>query len=137
MALADAFIACWETKYTYNRFRPITYIQQVIDPTWNATTLTDPVLTPPFPEYPSGHSTEAGAMAAVLSAIFGEDYAFTDASQTRLGFAPRAYASFWQAAEEAAESRLYGGIHFRTSNAQGLAQGRCVAEYVNQIELGE
>jgi hypothetical protein len=137
MALADAFIACWETKYTYNRLRPITYIQQVIDPTWNATTLTDPVQTPPFPEYPSGHSTEAGAMAVVLSAIFGDDYAFTDASQTRLGFAPRAYASFWQAAEEAAESRLYGGIHFRTSNEQGLAQGRCVAGYANQIEIGE
>jgi len=137
MALADAFIACWEAKYTYNRLRPITYIQQVIDPTWNATTLTDPVLTPPFPEYPSGHSTEAGAMAAVLSAIFGDDYAFIDASQTRLGFAPRTYASFWQAAEEAAASRLFGGIHFRTSNDQGLAQGRCVAEYVNQIELGE
>jgi hypothetical protein len=76
-------------------------------------------------------------MAAVLSTIFGDDYAFTDASQTRLGFAPRTYASFWQAAEEAAASRLYGGIHFRTSNDQGLAQGRCVAEYVNQIELGE
>lgn len=137
IAIADAFIACWQAKYTYNRIRPITYIQQVIDPTWNATAITDPVLTPPFPEYPSGHATEAGTMAAVLSAIFGDDYAFTDASQLRLGFAPRRYASFWQAAEEAATSRLYGGIHFRTANAQGLAQGRCVAEYVNQVELGE
>lgn len=137
MAVADAFIACWEAKYTFNRVRPITYIQQVIDPTWNASAITDPVLTPPFPEYPSGHATEAGAMATVLSAIFGENYAFTDASQLRLGFAPRRYASFWQAAEEAATSRLYGGIHFRTSNVQGLAQGRCVAQYVNQIRLGE
>lgn len=137
MAVADAFIACWEAKYTYNRVRPITYIQQVIDPTWNATAITDPVLTPPFPEYPSGHATEAGAMATVLSAIFGDDYAFTDASQLRLGFAPRRYASFWQAAEEAATSRLYGGIHFHSANAQGLAQGRCVAAYANQIDLGE
>ncbi len=137
MALADAFIACWEAKYTYNRIRPITYIQQVIDPAWNAMAITDPVITPPFPEYPSGHSTEAGAMATVLSAIFGDDYAFTDASQTRLGFAPRRYASFWQAAEEAALSRLYGGIHFRSANEQGLAQGRCVAGYVNQIDLGK
>ncbi|HHW88326.1 MAG TPA: vanadium-dependent haloperoxidase [Chloroflexi bacterium] len=137
MAVADAFIACWEAKYTYNRIRPITYIQQVIDPTWNATAITDPVLTPPFPEYPSGHATEAGAMATVLSAIFGDNYAFTDASQTRLGFTPRRYTSFWQAAEEAALSRLYGGIHFRSANVQGLAQGRCVAGYVNQIDLGE
>ena len=135
MALADAFIACWDAKFHYNRIRPITYIQRYIDAAWNATAITDPVYTPPFPEYPSGHSTEAGAAAAVLSAIFGDDYTFTDRSQERLGFAPRTYASFWEAAREAAESRLYGGIHYRSANEQGLVQGQCVAGYVDQVQF--
>ncbi|MCB0149930.1 MAG: vanadium-dependent haloperoxidase [Caldilineaceae bacterium] len=135
MALADAFIACWDAKFHYNRIRPITYIQRYIDPAWNATAITDPVYTPPFPEYPSGHSTEAGAAATILSAIFGDDYAFTDRSQERLGFAPRTYASFWEAAREAAESRLYGGIHYRSANEQGLEQGVCVAGYVEQLQF--
>lgn len=132
VALADAFIACWHDKFTYNRLRPITYIQRVIDPTWNATELTDPVRTPPFPEYPSGHATEAGAAATVLTYLFGSAYPFTDESQVRLGFAPRHYATFWEAAEEAAQSRLYGGIHFRSANEGGLEQGRCVGAWVLQ-----
>lgn len=135
MAMADAFIVCWRDKFIYNRIRPITYIQQVIDPTWNAMSITDPVNTPPFPEYPSGHSTEAGAMATVLTALFGNEYAFTDYNVERLGFTPRTYGSFWEAAEEAAMSRLYGGIHFHSANALGLAQGQCVGEYVNQLGL--
>jgi membrane-associated phospholipid phosphatase len=126
IAVADAFVACWHAKYVYNRLRPITYIQQVIDPTWNAPRVTDPVLTPPFPEYPSGHATEAGAAAVVLGALFGEDYAFADRTQARLGFAPRAFPSFRAAAEEAAASRLFGGIHFPTGNTAGLLQGECV-----------
>ena len=130
VAIADAFIVCWRDKYVHNYLRPITYIRNVIDPTWNAVSITDPLLTPPFPEYPSGHATEAGAMATVLAALFGEEYAFTDSSMERLGFAPRTYDSFWAAAEEAALSRLYGGIHFRSANENGLAQGRCVGEAV-------
>lgn len=130
VAIADAFIVCWRDKYRYNYLRPITYIRNVIDPNWNATAVTDPLITPPFPEYPSGHATEAGAMATVLAALFGEQYRFTDTSMERLGFAPRTYASFWEAAEEAALSRLYGGIHFRSGNEQGLVQGRCVGEWV-------
>ncbi len=135
MALADAFIACWDAKFYYNRMRPISYIQRYIDADWNAKAITDPVYTPPFPEYPSGHSTEAGAAATVLSTIFGDGYVFTDRSQERLGFAPRTYASFWDAAREAAESRLYAGIHYRSANEQGLVQGQCIAGYVDQIQF--
>lgn len=135
MALSDAFIACWNTKFTYNRIRPITYIRQVIDPTWNRPAPTDPVITPPFPEYTSGHATESGATARILTAIFGENYAFEDQSQQRLGFAPRAFASFDAAAEEAAMSRLYGGIHFRSANENGLAQGRCIGDQVLQLDM--
>jgi hypothetical protein len=135
IAVADAFITCWNTKYRYNVVRPITYIQRVIDPTWNTPEITDPVITPPFPEYTSGHSVQSGAAATVLTALFGEAYAFTDSTHEGLGLAPRAYASFWQAAEEAAISRLYGGIHFRSAIEQGLLQGRCVGEKVLDLRL--
>jgi membrane-associated phospholipid phosphatase len=135
IGLADAFIANWNAKFHYNRVRPITYIQEVIDPTWNAASITDPIYTPPFPEYPSGHSTESGAAAVILGTLFGADREFTDRSQQRLGFAPRTYPSFWAAAEEAAVSRLYGGIHFRSGNAEGLVQGRCVGEHVVALDF--
>lgn len=135
IAVADAFIACWKIKYTYNRIRPITYIQEYIDPNWNSPTTTDPVITPPFPEYPSGHSSEIGAAATVLSAIYGENYAFTDRTQQRLGFAPRSFPSFDAAAEEAAMSRLYGGLHYRSGNEAGLAQGRCVGRRVMGLQM--
>jgi hypothetical protein len=136
IAVADAFIGCWHVKYQYNRIRPIMYIQQVIDPSWNTPTPTDPVITPPFPEYPSGHSTEIAAAAAVLTGLFGEDYLLIDRTQARLGFAPRVYESFHAAAEEAAVSRLYGGIHFRSGNEGGLAQGRCIGARVMALQLG-
>jgi hypothetical protein len=136
IGLADAFIANWNAKFHFNRVRPITYIQEVIDPTWNATSVTDPVYTPPFPEYPSGHAAESGAAAVILGTLFGANREFTDRSQARLGFAPRAYPSFWATAEEAAASRLYGGIHFRSGNEQGLTQGKCVGEAVLRLDMG-
>ena len=136
MAVSDAFIACWNVKYEYNRIRPIEYIQKVIDPKWNNPAPTDPVITPPFPEYPSGHSTEIGAAAAVLTALFGDNYLLVDRTQERLGFAPRVYPSFDAAAEEAAMSRLYGGIHFRSANEAGLAQGRCIGSKVMALQMG-
>jgi hypothetical protein len=136
IAVADAFIGCWYVKYQYNRIRPIEYIRTVIDPAWNFPTPTDPVVTPPFPEYPSGHSTEIAAAAAVLTGLFGDDYLLIDRTQERLGFAPRVFPSFEAAAEEAAMSRLYGGIHFRSGNEAGLAQGRCIGARVLALELG-
>ena len=87
------------------------------------------LITPPFPEYPSGHSTQSGAAAAVLASIFGEAYAFTDRTHERDGMGVRNFASFTAAAEEAGISRLYGGIHFRAAIEQGLAQGSCIAQH--------
>ncbi|GAB4582123.1 MAG: vanadium-dependent haloperoxidase [Anaerolineales bacterium] len=130
MAVADAFIGCWKVKYVYNLLRPITYIQKVIDPTWNTPTVTDPVVTPPFPEYPSGHSVQSGATAVILTSLFGENYAFTDVSHTYLGMSARSFSSFDAAAQEAAISRLYGGIHYRAAIEQGLKQGRCIGEQI-------
>lgn len=124
VAQADAFIACWATKFEVNLLRPATYIRRVIDPVW------EPLLiTPPFPEYPSGHSTQSGAAATVLTAIFGDGFAFDDATHVDDDLPVRSFASFWDAAEEAAMSRLYGGIHFRFGNAAGLVQGQCVGAH--------
>lgn len=135
VALADSFIACWRDKYRYNVLRPVSYIQRVIDPAWNIPKVTDPVVTPPFPEYPSGHSVQSAAAAAVLTALFGP-VPFTDHTHHAKGLEPRRFPSFWAAAEEAAISRLYGGIHFRAAIEQGLAQGRCIGERVNALQFG-
>jgi PAP2 superfamily len=130
IALADSFIACWDTKFEYNLLRPLTYIGRSIDPKWT------PLLnTPPFPEYPSGHSTQSGAAAAVLSATFGENFAFTDRTHEADGLKPRAYKNFWAAAQEAGISRLYGGIHFRSAVERGLEQGKCVGAKVNALKF--
>ncbi|MEZ4725868.1 MAG: vanadium-dependent haloperoxidase [Caldilineaceae bacterium] len=123
IAVADAFIGCWQTKYQYNRVRPLTYIQLLIDPLWNTPTVTTPVVTPPFPEYTSGHSVQAGAVAEVLTGMFGNQLTFTDHTHERRGFLPRSYDSFWAMANEAAISRLYGGIHYRDAIENGLEQG--------------
>lgn len=123
-AQADAFISCWDTKYRYNLLRPVTYIRRHIDKAW------EPLLiTPPFPEYTSGHSTQSGAASTVLTAVFGETFAFDDETHVDEGWGVRRFPSFAAAAEEAALSRLYGGIHFRFGNEKGLEQGRAVGAY--------
>lgn len=128
LAVNDAFIGCWHTKYEYNLLRPSTYIRRHIDPTWEAV-----LLIPPFPEYPSGHSTQSAAAASVLTAFFGERYAFTDRTNSDNGLEPRVFTSFNAAAEEAGISRLYGGIHFRSAIVRGLEQGRCIGAKVNAL----
>jgi membrane-associated phospholipid phosphatase len=87
------------------------------------------VNTPPFPEYPSGHSTQSGAAATVLTAIFGDNFAFDDATDEADALKPRHFDSFWAAAKEAAVSRLYAGIHYRAAVDNGLDQGRCIGAY--------
>ena len=132
MSQTDAFISCWKTKYTYNLMRPITYIRANIDSTWSSL-----IGTPPFPEYTSGHSTQSGAAASVLTAIWGDGFAFEDATHEADGMAPRPFPNFWAAADEAAISRLYGGIHFRPAIEDGLDQGRCVGAFVNALKTLE
>lgn len=134
LVLNDGFISCWNTKYHYNLLRPITYIQRVIDANWNTPEVTDPVITPPFPEYTSGHSVISGAAASVLTALLG-DVAFTDRFHAQRGYPERAYGSFNEAAREAAISRLYGGIHYRSAIEAGLVQGRCIAERINTLSF--
>ncbi len=125
-AMSDAFVASWHTKYTVNLLRPVTYVQLVIDSNW-VPTLMD---TPAFPEYPSGHSVQSSAAAGVLGALLGERYPFTDNTHNDRGWGPRSFDSFKAAADEAALSRLYAGIHFRSGVVGGQAQGQCVAQRV-------
>jgi PAP2 superfamily len=129
IAEADAFIGCWQTKYQVNLLRPVTYIRRTMDPKWEST-----MTTPPFPEYPSGHSVQSAAAAEVLTAIYGEPFAFDDATHADDGVKPRSFASFRQAAEEAGISRLYGGIHFRAAIERGLDQGRCIGAFAAALK---
>ncbi|MFN4201949.1 MAG: vanadium-dependent haloperoxidase [Tabrizicola sp.] len=128
IAVADAFIGCWREKYIWNLIRPVTYIKRYIDPNWETL-----LITPPFPEYPSGHSVQSGAAEAALTALFGENFAFEDATHEEDGLPVRRFASFREAAEEAAISRLYGGIHYRFACEEGLVQGRCIGAHAARL----
>jgi hypothetical protein len=125
ITLYDAFISCWQEKYHSQYIRPETYIGKYIDPAWQ------PLLeTPMFPEHTSGHSVISAASAVILTAKLGEKFSYIDSTEVFLGLPPRKYKSFLQAAEEAAISRHYGGIHYMPAILLGKKQGRAVAQYV-------
>jgi hypothetical protein len=128
IANADAVTAVWWAKYHYNLIRPVTYINTVIDASW-----TTVLPTPPFPEYTSAHSGQSAATATSLEYLFGNHVAFVDHAHDGDGFAPRPFDRIYAAAEEAGVSRIYGGIHFRSANLEGQAQGRCVAAKVHGL----
>ncbi|MFN0178900.1 MAG: vanadium-dependent haloperoxidase [Gemmatimonadales bacterium] len=125
LAQADAFIAAWRVKYETMVVRPNTYINRLIDPKWE----TD-IITPPFPEYPSGHSVQSGAASAVMTKLLGDKVAFDDSTNLAIGHPVRRFDSFFDAADEAAMSRLYGGIHYPMAITHGNAMGRCIGERV-------
>lgn len=132
IALHDAFISCWDEKYRSNLIRPETVINRSIDPNWK------PLLeTPPFPEYPSGHSVISSSACQVLSQLFGSSFAFTDSTESPFGLEPRSFTSFEQAVQEASLSRLYGGIHYRPAVEMGLVQGTQVGRHVWQTLTAE
>ncbi|MEJ7769395.1 MAG: vanadium-dependent haloperoxidase [Chitinophagaceae bacterium] len=125
VTIADAFISCWNEKYRSKVIRPETYINQHIDGSWL------PLLqTPPFPEYTSGHSVISTASSVMLTEVFGEDFAFADSTEVEFGIPVRHFASFKQAAEEAAISRYYGGIHYMPSIVNGAEEGRKIGIFV-------
>lgn len=126
IAIADAFISCWDEKYRSNLIRPETLINKHIDESW------EPILqTPPFPEYTSGHSVVSGAASEVLTSIFGDNFYFEDTTEIPYGLPMRKFQSFRLAAQEAAISRLYGGIHYVSAVNLGVDQGIKVGEHVN------
>lgn len=133
VAMADAVISCWDAKYTYNFWRPITAIQ-LASTDGNPATSEDagwtPLLvTPNFSEYPSGHATVSPAAAVVLGTYFGNDAEFTLTSETLPGVV-RSYNSLTQAADEAFDARIYGGIHFRSACRDGRVLGTQVGSFV-------
>lgn len=125
MGLHDAFISCWETKYKTDRIRPETVINRELDQRWRPQ-----LQTPPFPEYTSGHSVISRASAVILTGYFGDDFAFVDNSEVYFGLPEREFTSFLQASEEAAISRLYGGIHFRDAIEEGITQGEKIGKMI-------
>ncbi len=131
IAMADAAICAWDAKYMFHFWRPVTAIA-FAEPELNWQSF---IATPPFPDYVSGHSTFSGAGATVLASFYGtDDLAFTTGSD----FLPGVYRSFptcLAAAEEAAVSRLYGGIHFRSANEDGLQAGISIGAWVGSHYL--
>jgi hypothetical protein len=132
-ALADAAIVAWDAKFHYTFWRPITAIREAAtadnpnvqpDPTW-----TPLIVTPPFPEYISGHSTFSGTAATILTAEFGDNVS-VDTTSLSLPGVVRSFANFQAAADEAGRSRVYGGIHYQFSNQDGLAAGRALGQFV-------
>ena len=126
--IADGYIAGADTRYLYNFWRPVTAIRAgdtdgndatAPDPTWESL-----MNTPPLPDYPSTHSVAGGAASAVLARFFGTDQvSFSMASGPPFAGITRSFASFSQASQENADSRVYSGIHFRTACQDGIKQG--------------
>jgi hypothetical protein len=135
VSMVDAIIACWDSKYRYLSWRPVTAIRAAAapgDPDSNWQPLLDSLTgTPAHPEYPSAHSSFSGAAAFVLADFFGENTAFSASSEILPG-TTRSYANFSEAIAEIADARVFGGIHLRSSCARGNSLGRAVADYVSR-----
>lgn len=111
--------------------RPETLINKYVDENWQSV-----LQTPPFPEYTSGHSVVSGAAAISLTSIFGDNFAFDDDTEEDFGLPMRSFKSFNEASAEAARSRLYGGIHYRSAIEVGLVQGRALGNFVvNKLQM--
>jgi hypothetical protein len=133
MTQADAAIVSWDNKYYYGQWRPVTAIQQA-EHDGNPDTVADPgwgsfIGTPPFPTYTSGHSTFSGSSSRLLAHFLGTDVIAFDATSDGLPGVTRSYTSLAQAAEEAGQSRIYGGIHWQYDNQHGLSSGRALADH--------
>lgn len=125
ITLSDAFISCWDEKYRSSLVRPETYINKYIDKDWK------PLLqTPAFPEHTSGHSVISSAAAVMLTKVLGDNFSFIDSTEVRYGLPVREFDSFYAAANEAAISRLYGGIHYMPAITDGVSQGKAVGNFV-------
>jgi hypothetical protein len=131
VTIADAIISCWDEKYRSVVIRPETYINNYIDQSWM------PLLqTPPFPEYTSGHSVISSSAAIILTKIFGDNFSYTDSTENEFRIQPRSFTSFNAAADEAAISRFYGGIHYNAAIVNGLTEGRKIGNYVlNNLKM--
>lgn len=140
MALNDAAVGCWNSKFHYNVERPDTYIKKVIDPNYKPN-LYNPLtgeegVTPSFPAYPSGHSTMGAAGAEALASVFGYSYSMTDRChehRTEFEGKPRTFGSFYEMALENAWSRVLLGVHWRMDCDEGVRFGTAIGREVNKL----
>lgn len=128
MSLSDAFVVCWKTKYKHHLLRPITYIQRYISASFKPI-----ILTPPFPSFVSGHATQSAAACVIFSKMFGEKISLVDHTNDKLEMEPRKFYSVKSIAEEAANSRLFGGIHYKFDNEIGLQVGEQVGNEILKL----
>ena len=136
LAVADAFTNCWKWKYKFFTERPNNYVTQHINQRWESFWP-----DPPFPAFPSGHAIQASATATVLAGIYGNKFTFTDDAHVgrkrdelrNVDYKARNYNSFWEVAQETANSRFYGGIHIPQDNERGLEKGKEVGENINHL----
>ena len=127
IAMIDASIGCFKVKYQYNQERPVTFVREVLgNSTW-----TSFIVTPPFPDFVSAHSSLAGSFAETLEGLLGTNYHFTDHTYDFLGEAPRSYASFEAMVQDIGDARFYAGIHSRYSCTEGAKLGRHIAWNIN------
>jgi hypothetical protein len=129
VTLFDAFIQTWKMKFTFNTVRPETYIQQTgMAPVWQPL-----IQAPPFPEFPSGHAVISTASANILTHFFGDNFSYTDDTESIFGLGTREFRSFKHAAKEASVSRVYGGIHYPSSCSKGEEIGTTIAEAILKL----
>ncbi len=136
MAVADAFIKCWKWKYDFFSERPNTFIPKFIDIEWESFWP-----DPPFPAFPSGHAIQAATAATIMIDLYGNEFSFVDSAHVgrerdevrEVDFFARPFDSFWEVAEETADSRFYGGIHTPQDNEVGLVEGKKIATHVNEL----
>ncbi|MEO8174008.1 MAG: vanadium-dependent haloperoxidase, partial [Sediminibacterium sp.] len=132
VTLFDAFIQTWKMKFIFNTVRPETYIQQTgMDPVWQPF-----IQAPPFPEFPSGHAVISTASAKILNHFFGNDFSYTDDTESIFGLGTRNFNSFNHAAKEASISRVYGGIHYPSSCSKGEEIGESIANGILKLYAG-
>lgn len=146
LAAADGAIACWNDKYYWNFWRPRAAIQEadtdgnpttVGDPSWEplfhpSTATVPPLITPPFPDHPSGHGCVSGAVLHTARGFFGTDKVAFDLHSGRFPGQPRHFERFTHALDEIIDARVWGGIHFRTADEQGALIGKNVARWVRK-----
>lgn len=135
LAMSDASVACWKSKYHYNLLRPETFIRQAINPDWRAI-----VHTPSFPAYPSGHAMLSASAAEVLTSLYGQHYELTDRThegRTEFKGTPRKFHSFYEMAFENASSRIPLGVHYRIDCDEGTRLGLAIGKVVAGLPVAK
>lgn len=132
IAIREAQLTCFRSKYQYNQIRPVSYIRKVMDPNWLPL-----IVTPPHPEFPAAHAYVTSATMRALASVLGDNFAVVDHTYDFRGFEPRPFSSLDEVGTESGNSRRYGGIHYLPSIITGLSEGRALGTRVGNVKLKE